>query len=86
MPRSGSRTVLAASPTQDPQLVAAAMVALVEGAPGTRPFRTTVDNLGMGEHVASYNEHLHSLTAGVLGNFGLGAMLARRGAAVGAAA
>lgn len=74
----GFEQALAAKPAQDPQHVAEAMVGLVEAAPGTRPFRTVVDAMGMGTHVVPYNAQLAALTAGIFGAFGISGMLARR--------
>jgi hypothetical protein len=48
---------------------------LIELPPGKRPFRTVVDNLGMGDGVSRYNEHLHELTRGIYTNFGTSDML-----------
>ncbi len=79
---TGFEQFLAANPTQDPSLVADAMVALVESAEGTRPFRVAVDTVGMGAAVEPYNEHLAALTKGVFTNFGITGMLARRAEAV----
>lgn len=79
----GFEQALASNPAQDPRRVAEAVVELVEAAPGTRPFRTVVDAMGMGTHVEPYNDHLARLTAGIFVAFGIGGMLARRGAGVG---
>ncbi|MFN7459415.1 MAG: SDR family NAD(P)-dependent oxidoreductase [Gemmatimonas sp.] len=79
---TGFEQALAANPAQDPQLVADALRDLANAPAGTRPFRTVVDNMGMGPHVAGYNTHLAQITAGIFGAFGTEAMLARRGNAV----
>ncbi|MFO0230275.1 SDR family NAD(P)-dependent oxidoreductase [Gemmatimonas sp.] len=79
---TGFEQALAANPAQDPQLVADALRDLVNAPAGTRPFRTVVDHMGMGPHVAGYNTHLAQITAGIFGAFGTEAMLARRGNAV----
>lgn len=76
---------LAGNPAQDPRAVAQAVVALVDAAPGTRRFRTVVDNMGMGAHVEPYNAHLDQLTSGIFGAFGIAPMLARRASAAAAA-
>ena len=76
---TGFEQALAANPAQDPQLVADALRDLVNAPAGTRPFRTVVDHMGMGPHVAGYNTHLAQITAGIFGAFGTEAMLARRG-------
>ncbi|MCU0624183.1 MAG: SDR family NAD(P)-dependent oxidoreductase [Gemmatimonadaceae bacterium] len=80
----GFEQSLAAAPSQDPALVGEAIVGLVEAAPGTRPFRTIVDTIGMGAAVGPYNAHLATLTSGLFGHLGLGGLLARRGADAGA--
>jgi NAD(P)-dependent dehydrogenase (short-subunit alcohol dehydrogenase family) len=72
---SGFEHVLKANPQQDPQNVARAIAELVELPAGERPFRTVVDQLGMGENVSRYNEHLHELTRGIYTNFGTADML-----------
>jgi len=52
----------AAKPEQNPQLVADAIVSLIALPHGERPFRTTVDRMGLGDLVAPYNEYQDSLT------------------------
>jgi hypothetical protein len=42
---------------------------------GEKPFRTTVDFIGMGDHVEKYNEHLSQVTQGLYTNFGIVEML-----------
>ncbi|HLL09583.1 MAG TPA: SDR family oxidoreductase [Rubrivivax sp.] len=71
----GFERTLLATPAQDPQHVADAVASLVAAAAGTRPFRTTVDSLGMGDAVAGYNDALASLTLGVYRNMGIETML-----------
>lgn len=66
---------LAANPSQDPQNVATAIAKLVATPYGTRPFRTIVDNMGMGGPVAEYNSMLGKITEGIYGNFGIGNLL-----------
>ncbi|MBL8992369.1 MAG: SDR family oxidoreductase [Spirochaetia bacterium] len=66
---------LAANPAQDPKDVAAAIAELIGKPRGERPFRTTVDRMGMGEHVKGYNEHLDKVTAGIYTAFGIGHLL-----------
>jgi NAD(P)-dependent dehydrogenase (short-subunit alcohol dehydrogenase family) len=68
--------VLANNPQQDPQRVADAFAALIDKPLGEKPFRTTVDFIGMGDHVQKYNEHLDQVTQGLYGNFGIAGMLA----------
>ena len=62
---------LAANPSQDPQNVAKAIAKLIATPYGTRPFRTIVDNMGMGGPVAEYNSMLGKITEGIYGNFGI---------------
>jgi len=57
------------------QWVADAVVRLVELPAGTRPLRTVVDGLGMGEHVEKYNAAADALTKGIYTAFGMGEML-----------
>jgi hypothetical protein len=72
---SGFETVLKSNPQQDPRNVALAIADLVELSAGSRPFRTVVDHLGMGDGVSRYNEHLDELTRGIYQNFGTAHML-----------
>ena len=66
---------LAANPQQDPQLVADAVLGVVERAHGTRPFRTEVDRIGMAEPLKGYNDHLAQVTLGIFANLGMDDML-----------
>ena len=65
----------AGNPQQSPQLVSEAVVEVVNKAPGTRPFRTEVDRVGMGDAIKPYNEQLEAVTEGLLANFGMDGML-----------
>jgi NAD(P)-dependent dehydrogenase (short-subunit alcohol dehydrogenase family) len=67
--------VLMNNPQQDPQRVADAFAALIDLPVGEKPFRTTVDFIGMGDHVQKYNEHLGQVTTGLYTNFGIAGML-----------
>ncbi|MDA3028453.1 MAG: SDR family oxidoreductase [Actinomycetota bacterium] len=67
--------VMASNAVQDPRNVADAIVALVGAPHGERPFRTIVDNLGMGDAVAPHNEGAGQMTAAIYGAFGMGHML-----------
>ncbi len=67
--------VLMNNPQQDPQRVADAFAELIDKPTGEKPFRTTVDFIGMGDHVAKYNEHLGQVTTGLYTNFGIIGML-----------
>lgn len=71
----GFEQLLAASPAQDPQKVADAIAGLVAMPHGQRPFRTTVDSLGMGAAIEPYNRALADLTQGLYGQFGIAGML-----------
>ncbi len=75
----GFEAAMASNPAQDPNQVAQAIVTLIEQAPGTRPFRTIVDNMGMGGALGPYNAMLAQVTAGIFGAFGMADTLARRG-------
>jgi NAD(P)-dependent dehydrogenase (short-subunit alcohol dehydrogenase family) len=57
------------------QRVADAFAELIEIPVGEKPFRTTVDFIGMGDHVLKYNEHLGQVTTGLYTNFGIVGML-----------
>jgi NAD(P)-dependent dehydrogenase (short-subunit alcohol dehydrogenase family) len=67
--------VLANNPQQDPQRVADAFAELIDKPVGEKPFRTTVDFIGMGDHVDKYNEVLSQVTKGLYTNFGIDGML-----------
>jgi NAD(P)-dependent dehydrogenase (short-subunit alcohol dehydrogenase family) len=67
--------VLANNPQQDPQRVADTFAELIDKPFGEKPFRTTVDFIGMGDHVEKYNEHLSQVTHGLYTNFGIAGML-----------
>jgi NAD(P)-dependent dehydrogenase (short-subunit alcohol dehydrogenase family) len=67
--------VLANNPQQDPQRVADAFAALIDKPVGEKPFRTTVDFIGMGDHVEKYNDLLSQVTTGLYTNFGIAGML-----------
>ena len=58
--------------------MADAILRLVEAPPGTRPFRTAVDTLGMGAQVERVNDALEQATRGVYQAFGIDDLLARR--------
>lgn len=66
---------LASNPAQDPQNVADAIADLIETPAGSRPARTTVDNMGMGDHIAPYNQQLAQIHEGLFNAFGMGEML-----------
>lgn len=66
---------LAANPEQKTQDVADAIATLINTPAGERAFRTPVDKMGMGTHVAGYNDHLDQVTNGIYNGFGMGDML-----------
>jgi NAD(P)-dependent dehydrogenase (short-subunit alcohol dehydrogenase family) len=66
---------LSANPSQDPCNVAKAIGQLIKTSFGTRPFRTIVDNMGMGNPVGEYNIALSNITEGIYGNFGISHLL-----------
>ncbi|MEM7186080.1 MAG: SDR family NAD(P)-dependent oxidoreductase [Bacteroidota bacterium] len=66
---------LAQNPAQDPQNVATAIANLIETPAGSRPARTVVDKMGMGDHIAPYNEQLDQIHHGLFNAFGMGEML-----------
>ena len=72
---AGFEAALAANPAQDPAIVAAAILELVDTPAGERPFRTVVDKMGMGEPIESYNQHLADVTTGIYTAFGTADML-----------
>lgn len=72
---SNFENVLQNNPQQDPQRVADALVELIEKPHGQRPFRTTVDFIGMADHITKYNDHLEQIMTGLYTNFGIGGLL-----------
>ncbi|NNC84656.1 MAG: SDR family NAD(P)-dependent oxidoreductase [Bacteroidia bacterium] len=66
---------LAGNPDQKPENVAHAVLNLIESGSGKRPFRTTVDKMGMGDALKQYNEDLENIHKGILGNFEMAHML-----------
>ncbi len=71
----GFSEFLSANPQQSPKLVADAVVSVVNATPGTRPFRTEVDTVGMGDLVKPMNDQLAQVTEGLFTNFGMADML-----------
>jgi len=71
----GFEQALAANPAQNPQDVANAIVDLIGMPRGQRPFRTVVDKMGMGNHVAAYNASLDNVTHGIYSAFGIDYLL-----------
>ena len=66
---------LAQNPAQNPQNVADAIAELINKPAGERPMRTTVDNMGMGDHIDPYNNQLAQIHEGLYSAFGMGDML-----------
>ena len=72
---AGYEQFLETKPDQDVNKVAEAIVALVEAPAGSRPNRTVVDFLGMGDQVAKMNDlHTH-VTTGIYHSFGVEGLL-----------
>ena len=66
---------LEANPGQKPENVSDAIENLINMPHGNRPFRTTVDKMGMGDHINSQNESHEQVTQGIYASFGLSDML-----------
>jgi NAD(P)-dependent dehydrogenase (short-subunit alcohol dehydrogenase family) len=71
----GFEQALADNPAQNPQLVANAVLNVINTPAGQRPFRTVVDKMGMGEPIVEYNSHLDKVTQGIYTAFGTADML-----------
>ena len=59
----------------NPQAVADAVAKLIATPAGERPFRTVVDNLGMGDAIEPYNHQAEAVTATIYEAFGMADML-----------
>jgi NAD(P)-dependent dehydrogenase (short-subunit alcohol dehydrogenase family) len=59
----------------NPQLVADAIAGLVEMPRGERPFRTTVDRMGMGQAIDPYNKSIEEIQRNIYAAFGMGELL-----------
>ncbi|WP_109829464.1 SDR family oxidoreductase [Reichenbachiella versicolor] len=66
---------MANNPEQNPQNVADAIVNLINTPVGSRPMRTTVDKMGMGDAIDSYNNQYAQMTEGIYTAFGMEGML-----------
>lgn len=66
---------LAQNPAQNPQSVADAIANLISTPAGSRPMRTVVDKMGMGDHIDPYNNQLAQIHEGLFNAFGMGDML-----------
>lgn len=71
----GYEQALEANTEQRPHKVGDAISNLIAIPFGERPMRTTVDFMGMGEHVNKYNEMLHHVTFGLYSALGTEGML-----------
>ncbi len=71
----GFEQALSANPAQNPRIVADAIIQVITTAPGSRPFRTVVDKMGMGEPIEAYNQQLATLTKNIYQAFGTADML-----------
>lgn len=63
------------APGQKPEIVADAIVGLIEAEKGTNKFRTVVDAMGMGTPLEPYNENLEGVMNGLYGAFQMQGML-----------
>lgn len=66
---------LAGNDEQDPQKVADAVLDVISKPVGEKPFRTTVDHMGMGAAIEPYNGQLEQVTQAIYGNFQLDGLL-----------
>ncbi len=66
---------LEANTEQKPENVSEAIEALINTPHGERPFRTTVDKMGMGDPIDTQNDAHEQVTQGLYSSFGLGSML-----------
>jgi len=66
---------LASNPEQNPQMVADAVLNLINTPDGKRPARTIVDKMGMGDHLGPYNQQLDQIHQGIMSAFGMEGML-----------
>lgn len=66
---------LESKPEQDANKVTEAIMNLVEASPGTRPARTVVDFVGLGQQVTRMNTQLEEITASVYQAFGVEGLL-----------
>lgn len=70
--------LLGTMPSQNPQLVADAVLKIIDTPAGQRPFRTTVDTLGMSDHIEPHNAQLETITREIYGMLGKEEMLSLR--------
>lgn len=67
---------LASNPNQNPEYVAKAFEHLIATEKGSRPLRTIVDEMGMGQYIEGYNQQHQEITRGIFHAFHLDHMLA----------
>ncbi len=71
----GLAEMLTATPDQRPERIAEAVVGLLERRFGQKPFRTVVDQFGVGPEIERYNDVLNDLTRNVMTSLGIEDML-----------
>lgn len=71
----GFHELLLKNPAQDPRNVATAVADVIAKPKGQRPFRTVVDNIGMGAGVEPYNQQAEQLTHQIYGNMQMSHLL-----------
>ncbi|MCB9370887.1 SDR family oxidoreductase [Candidatus Woesearchaeota archaeon] len=69
------QTTLATNPAQNPNIVAEAILNLIQMPVQERPFRTTVDNTGLGANIKPYNEELEKIMTKMYTAFHMGTLL-----------
>ncbi|MEM7155489.1 MAG: SDR family oxidoreductase [Myxococcota bacterium] len=67
---AGLEAAMESNPRQRPRMVAEAVAELLEMPFGRKPFRTTVDHMGLGDQIAPYNAQLHQVTHAIYSAFG----------------
>lgn len=75
MSAAGLAQMLEATPQQRPERIAEAVAALLDQPFGQKPFRTVVDQVGVGPEIERYNDVLADVTRNVMTNFGIEEML-----------
>ena len=66
----GLEAAMQGNPQQRPQMVAEAVAELLDMPRGEKPFRTTVDHMGLAEQIAPYNTQLAQVTHAIYSAFG----------------
>lgn len=72
--KAGFEEFLKTKPEQNPQLVADAILNVIDAPKEKRPFRTIVDKVGMGDALQGYNDSLAEVTKGIYSAFGMDQM------------